>query len=129
MRQLKIRIARPEDAKEIGEWLTHTEGNLFDPAILGYPTFRAVTSYNGEGNIAHLPSQQILMLESLAVKPGASLLDSAQAFRDLVKAMELLASSFGVKEIYFLCKDENVLKVAEGHGFERVSYPLVRLKL
>lgn len=129
MRQLKVRIARPEDSKEIGEWLVGTPQNLFDPEILAYPTFRAISAYNGDGNIAHLPCQQALLLESLAVKPGASGMDSAQAFRDLVKAMELLASSFGIRELYFVCKDQDVVRVAEGHGFERLEFPVVRLKL
>lgn len=129
MRQLKLRMARAEDAEEIAEWLLRTEGNLFDPTVLEYPTFRAISSYDGDGNVAHLPSQQALLLESLAVKPGGSLLDAAQAFRDLVKAQMLLASSFGIRELYFICKDENVLKVAEGHGFERIEFPVVRMKL
>lgn len=129
MKQLKVRIARVEDAKEIGEWLMQTPRNLFDPEILNYPTFRAISSYNGDGNVAHLPSQQVLMLESLAVKPGEISLATAQAFRDLVKGQELLASSFGIREIYFVCKDQDVLQVAEGHGFERIDYPVVRMKL
>ncbi len=129
MKQLKLRIARPEDADEMGDWLLKTPNNLFDPAILNYPTFRAISSYGGEGNIAHLPSQQAMVLESLAVKPGTPPIAAAQAFRDLVKAMELLASSFGIREMYFICKDENVVRIAEGHGFERITFPVVRMKL
>lgn len=129
MKQLKMRIARAEDAKEIGEWLSKTPGNLFDPEILDYPTFRAISAYNGDGNVAHLPSQQTLMLESLAVNPKMPIMEAAQAFRDLVKGQELLASSFGIREIYFLCQDENVLRIAEGHGFERIAFPVVRMKL
>lgn len=129
MKQLKLRIARPEDVKEIGEWLSKTRNNFFDPDILAYPTFRAISSYNGEGNVAHLPSQQVLMLESVALNPQASPLDSGQAFRDLVKGQELLASSFDLREIYFISTDPAVTRVAEDHGFERIEFPVVRLKL
>lgn len=129
MNELKMRIARLEDAKEIGEWLVGTQGNLFDPEILDYPTFRAVSAYNGEGNVAHLPSQQALMLESLAVNPKVPILEAAQSFRDLVKGQQLLAISFGIREIYFVCQDENVLRLAENRGFERIPYPVVRMKL
>lgn len=126
-----MRVARAEDAVEIGEWLMKTENNLLDPDILTYPTFRAISSYDGETNVAHLPSQQVvvLMLESLGVNPAAGRLDTGQAFRDLVKGMELLASSFGIRELYFICKDADVVKVAEGHGFERIEFPVVRMKL
>src|SRR2546423_9122915 len=85
MEQLKMRIARKEDTEEIADWWGKTRNNAFDADIINYPTFRAITSYNGVGNVAHLPSQQVLMLESVALNPNAKLLDSAQAFRDLVK--------------------------------------------
>jgi 1,6-anhydro-N-acetylmuramate kinase len=129
MKQLKMRTTRAEDATEVGEWLCGTPNNLFDPAILEYPTLRSVSSYDEDGNVAHLPSQQVLMLESLAVKPGISPMATGQAFRDLVKGQELLASSFGIREIYFVCKDEDVVRVAESHGFERIAFPVVRMKL
>ena len=128
MKQLKIKLAGAEDAAALLDWLTTTKRNLFDPNILKYPTLRTLCSYDGQP-IAYLPTQRALFLESLAVNPAASLMERAQAFRDLVKASELLASSDGIRELYMLCEDEDVLKVAEGHGFERVPYPLVRMKL
>ena len=129
MRQLKLRFAGPEDAKEVADWLLATPDNLFDDALLKYPTLRVISAYNGDGNVAHLPAQQVLMLESLAVRPGTPPLDAAQAFRDLVKGMELLASQLGIKELFFICKDPNVLSVAQHHGFERIEFPVVRLRL
>ena len=128
MKQLKVRIAGPGDAKQLGDWLCATKGNLFDQAILGYPTLRVLASY-AEEVVAYLPTQKALFMESLAVNPQASLLDKGQAFRDLVKGSELLASSDGIRELYMLCEDENVIRVAEGHGFERIPYPLLRMKL
>jgi hypothetical protein len=128
MRQLKIKLAGPEDAPALVEWLNGTKGNLFDPRILEYKTLRTLCSYDGQP-IAYLPTQRTLFLESLAVNPAASLMDRAQAFRDLVKGAELLAASDAIRELYMLCADEAVLKIAQGHGFERVPYPLVRMKL
>lgn len=128
MRQLKIKLAGPDDAASLVEWLNGTKGNLFDPDILKYPTLRTLCSYDGQP-IAYLPTQRALFLESLAVNPAASLLEKGQAFRDLVKGSMLLAASDGIREIYMLCEDEDVLKVAVNHGFENVPYPLVRMKL
>lgn len=128
MKQLQIGYMRPEQQKEFVEWVNNTPENLFDRDILVYPTLSVLCSYNGSP-VAYLPTQQALFLESLAVKQGASPMDTAQAFRDLVKGAELHASNKGIREMYFLCKDENVLKIAEHHGFERVPYPLVRMKL
>jgi len=129
MKQLKVRIAGPEDAKQLGDWLCATKGNLFDPDILKAPTLTAVCSYSENGAVAYLPAQNVLVLESLAVKPGAAPIETGQAFRDLVKGMELIASQRQIREIMFMCEDENVIRVAEGHGFERIPYPLLRMKL
>lgn len=128
MHQLKVRYITPDDQKKFIEWVNSTPNNLYDSGVLAYPTLNVLCSYN-DSPVAYLPVQQALFLESLAVKQGASPLETGQAFRDLVKGAELHASSIGIKELYFLCKDENVLKVAENHGFERIPWPLVRMKL
>jgi hypothetical protein len=118
MKQLKIGLAQPSDAKKLEEWLSTTKGNLYDPDIFKAPTLTAACAYNEEGPVAYLPAQSVLVLESLAVKPGAPPLENGQAFRDLVKAMELVASQRQIREILFVCSDENVVKVAQNHGFE-----------
>jgi len=130
MHQLKLRYLTPEDQPQFLEWVNSTPNNLFDESILKYPTLRVICSYN-DNPVAYLPTQQAIVLESLAVKPGASPMETGQAFRDLVKAAELLASSFGIKEIYFICKDPDVVKVAEHHGFEVLpkEWQVVRMKL
>lgn len=127
MEQLKLKLASPEEAKEIGDWLKLTPE--FDAGILKYPTFRIITSYGSKGNVSHLPSQQVLMLESVAARPEASDEEKAQALRDLVKASQLLASSFGLKEIYFLATDEIVSKMAQNHGFEELPWKVCRMRL
>lgn len=124
-----MRVAREEDAKEIAEWLSKTKNNYFDPDILSYQTFRAISSYGAGGNVAHLPSQQGLILESVALNPAAKSLDAGQAFRDLVKGQQLLASSFGIREMYFIATDPTVAKVAVDHGFTTIGWPVLRLKL
>lgn len=129
MTQLKMKIGDPKNTEEIAEWLLANPTNAFDPGIFKYPTFRVLTSYNDNGNTLHMPSQQVLMVESLAPNPKASPLELAQALRDLVKGQELLASSFGLRELYFIGSDPRVLEIAVAHGFERIGFPVVRLKL
>ena len=126
-----MEVAGPESAVELKDWLENTDGNLLDPEVMTYPTLRVIASYGDSGTVAYLPSQQaiVLMLESLATNPKAGDLEKGQAFRDLVKGCELLASSFKIKELYFFCKDDAVLKIAEGHGFERLPWTAVRMKL
>ena len=128
MKQLRIRYITPDDAKLLIEWINNTPNNLYDSDVLNYPTLKVLCAY-GDRTIAYLPMQQTLFLESLAVNQEASITEKAQAFRDLVKGAEVHASSLLIKEIYFACKDENVLAIAEHHGFERLPWPIVRMKL
>ena len=128
MEQLKVKLAGPEDAAQVVEWLNANKGNLFDPSILKYPTLRILCAYNG-APVAYLPTQRALILESIAVNPSAPDLDRAQALRDLVKGSQVIASSEGIRELYLFGQDERVLKIAERHGFERLPWPILRLKL
>lgn len=129
MKQLKLTIAGPEHVKEIAEWLASTKGNLYDDEIFKSSSLAVLRSYSEEGTVAYLPAQNVLVLESLAVKPGALPIETGQAFRDLVKGMEVVASQRQIREIYLPCADERVLSVAEGHGFTRLPYPIARMKL
>lgn len=128
MKQLKVGYLREEDQRTFIEWVNSTPNNLWDVDVLKYPTLRVICSY-GDAPVAFLPVQQGLMLESLAVSATARDLDKGQAFRDLVKGAELHASSLGIRELYFVCRDPRVTSIAESHGFERIEHPLVRLKL
>ena len=128
MEQLKIGYLRTEQQEQFLEWVNATPGNLFDRDILKAPTLSVLCSYNGSP-VAYLPMQQALVLESLAVNQAATLMDKGQAFRDLVKGAEQHASSHKIRELYMPCEDERVIRVAENHGFERLKWPVLRMKL
>jgi len=129
MKQLKLRFASPEDAATLLEWLQANPENDFDKDILQYPTLQVVCAYSDEGPVAYLPVQKALVLESTARVPGISDADSAQALRDFTKAAELMASAQGIREIYFLCKDDRLAAMARGHGYEELPWKTLRMKL
>lgn len=129
MKQLKLRVTTAEDAEQIVEWLKLNPLNEFESVILKYPTLRVIASYAQDGVICYLPTQKVLVLESLAVNPEATELEKAQALRDLTKASELLASSEGIREIWFLDGAGGVGEMARSHGFEELPYRVYRLKL
>lgn len=135
------RCAEEKDVPTIVHWLNGNPDNRFDPDILKYPSLRLICSYRpGEDPTAYLPSQKVLilesvrvtrsrMLESLASNPESSELDKAKALKDLVKATGLLASTEGIKEIYFLDGGGGVAELATKHGFEEVNMKVYRMKL
>ncbi len=129
MKQLNTRMARPEDAPQILEWLQANPANEFDPGILSYPTLQVLCSYNAEP-VCYLPTQKALILESTAIRPGLSELDSAQALRDLVKAAQLLASQSGLREVYYFGTDPRLNAMAERHNFTlRRGWKVLQMRL
>lgn len=129
MTQLKLRFGNPEDAAQIVNWLNANPNNEFNPEVLKYPTLRIFTAYSESGNEAHLPFQRVLMLESYAPRPGMPLAVSAQALRDFTKAAELIASSEGIREIYFLDGAAGVSELALANGYEEVPFKVYRMRL
>lgn len=124
-----MRFAGDGDANQIVDWLNKTASNQFDPAILKFPTLRVLCSYNGTGPVSYLPFHRVLMLESVAANPEASLRDRVQAVRDFTKGVELLASAEGIKEIYFLDGGGGLGEMATHHGYELLPFKVYRMKL
>lgn len=119
-KQYKLGFATDRD--KIDAALKANPLNEYCDKILDYPTLRVLKAYDGPEE-HYLPTQQVLMLESISpnVPP--------HALRDLVKGATLLAASSGVKEVYFLDGAGGVGKFAEHHGFEELNYKVYRMKL
>lgn len=112
--------ANKEDAELLAKWLLETPNNLFDPAIVTYPTTQTWKAENGK-TLMFLPFQLTITLESLAISPENEAQDTAQALKSLIQAVRIEADRLGIKEINFVCKDESTLKFAQYHGFEQLT--------
>lgn len=126
MEELKLKFV--PIGEEVTKWLTTTRNNDLDRGILEYPTLRILCAYDGEPE-AYLPTQLAVVLESLALKPGIDAHQYVEAIRTLVKGVTLNASSLGIKEIYFIATDPDVLRCALNHGFEQIKQPVLRMRL
>jgi hypothetical protein len=129
-KHISVRSPETKDSQNYAEWLRAAEDkNLVDYSVYSYPTCNtAVVEQDGEPvlmNSFHL----VLMQEALAPKPGISPKDMAYALRGLNDALKRLAKVSGVKEIWFGCKDESTCKFAERHGFERLPFPVFRMRV
>lgn len=126
--QLKTGYMGAEDQETFLTWVNSSPKNEWDSGVLKYPTLRVICAYNGRP-VSFLPVHDALVMESIAVNKDAGDLERAQALRDLTKAAELHASARGMRELYFICTDEDVLKIAKNHGFEQVEFPVLRMRL
>ena len=116
------------DRKQYLEWLEANEerGHPDDNARNAATVLEAVA---GSDTICYMPVVPVIMLESLAPKPGATAFEMTHALKTLVVAAANLAAANGCKELVFWSTDEATAKVAEYVGFERVNMPMYRLRL
>ena len=128
MKQSKIRFAYQQEIPLLSQWLEANPSGDFDPEILGYPTLKIVVCYRDEPE-ACLPIQQAVVMETVGFSKNLSNLDKAAAIRDMVKATELVASSLGIREIYFLGGQDGIGELAMRQGFEKLDVPIYRLKV
>jgi DNA-binding transcriptional regulator GbsR (MarR family) len=76
-----------------------------------------------------MPMQCPLMMESLASRPGASKSEIAVALKELTQQIVTQAHQRGAGEIYFLGTDVDTDVMACNQIFERVDYPVYRVRL
>lgn len=129
MKQLKLRFARAEETAQVMEWIKSHPENDFDADIANYPTLQVFCAYSEEGVEGYIPTHNVKVLESTAMRPGVEISTAAQALRDFTKAAELMASSQNIRELYFLCRDEALIAMAKNHGYELMPFQILRMKL
>lgn len=128
-RRLWVRPARPDDALQFAEWSLANPHNGFDPAVPAYPSSLTLCAYDEHGPLAYLPLQQPVFLESLALRPDATPAETALALRELTQAAVTHAHARGAGELYFLGTEDGTNRMAENQLFERLPWPVYRLRL
>lgn len=130
MQTVTIRTAEPKDAKNYSDWLKAASTiNLVDYKVYEYPAINTVVvEKNGEPILMN-SFHPVLMMEALAPKPGLSPMDEARALKQLFDGIKNIAAATGVKEIWFGCSDPRMDVFVQRHGFEKVSFPVYRIKV
>lgn len=129
MQPIWVRPAEPKDAGLLADWMAKARAiNIFDMDIVNYPSLQVLCAHNSEP-LLYMPLQLVVMLESLAPKPGITPREEALALRELAHAVVLLAKQHKVSEVYFLCKDQRVVDFATAHGFQQMPDHVKTLRL
>ena len=117
-------------AQKFKEWAFNTEGNLFDPDVMFYPTTNTLVVKDEAGEPELFgPFQATITLESLAPRPGISPLEMARALKKYMEGIIAIARHTGVREVNFICKDEGLVEFLEGRDFELIKHPVLRVKV
>lgn len=118
---IKVRLARPEEAETAIEWLNSTEKNLFDPSIFGYKSTMTLCAENGQPSF-FMPVQLCFFLESIGKRPGIRKRELVYGLVKFLESIRRAAIEWGIGEAYFFCKDETINEQAEHFGFESVMH-------
>jgi hypothetical protein len=112
---------RASEVVQLDTQLRSTPENLFDPDLLTYTSsLRFIAARENARPLVFMPIQTVYMLESLAVSPDASELEIAKSLGVLMQSVVYEAQTNKVNEVYFICRDANVIRFAEKHGYEAV---------
>ncbi len=129
MNEIFVRPAVPEDAQKFTSWLASTPNNLYDPDVPKYPSSFTLAAATKDKVIMYLPIQHPIMLESLAINPEATRLETGLALKELTKAAFFQAVVRKCGEMYFVCRDEATAEFAVRHGYEELPWKLYRRKI
>jgi hypothetical protein len=113
-----------DEVKEFIAWTkTAPPRNLFDPNIIGYPRCAMLMTENGEGNLAYLPCQTVLMAEGFVPKPGSTNRQRAASLGLFDKSLGRIAKSMSVGEVYTyvpFAESDYAFKIMR-HGWKEIE--------
>lgn len=111
---------RQSDRDMFTEWVFGTPNNLFDQKVMFYPTTNTVVvERESEGGtqepIFFAPFQAVVMLESLAPRPGLTPREMAAALSEFHKGIVNMCRALRIREIYFVCADDTIAEFVLNH--------------
>ena len=137
---MSVRAAEEKDAAIYAEWLSKASDiNLVDRGVYTYPTAQhLVVERDGAPQLMN-SVHAVLVMEALAPRPGITPMQEARALDELFEKVKEVARAAGIKEVMFGCKDERLEKFLlekekknknrKKKGFERLEFPVFRVKL
>lgn len=135
MKNLSVRLAKPEDAGNYRKWLSRdAKINCVDPNTVNYRSaFTAVVEDSKDAEPAAMQTAHpVLMLEAIAVNPKNTATQNASAIVEMLEGMKRVAKNYGIQEIYFASSYEPLKKFAENHpelGAAPVTLQMYRIKI
>lgn len=126
MKHIFVRPAEAKDVENVVEWSKLNPE--WDPEVGRYKTTYTLCAFDETGPIMYMPIQRPQMMDAAAIRPGASTLQIANAFRELTQAAVTQMFLQGSGEVYFLGTDEGTNALAESQLFLRLPWSIYRLK-
>lgn len=127
MTPIWIRIADEKDKPQILDWLRkNVSKNHFSESE--YDDYVFLAAERDGKVLCYMPLKQLMLLESLAPNPDASLMELASALRELVVAAQLTAQASKIRELAFWDSDQGTTRGAQLMGFVEMGAKMFRLR-
>ena len=124
-----VRSANPEETQMFFDWAKENAHGEFDPEVARFKSSITWCAYDKDGPLVFQTIQKPLMLESLAIRPGATDQQVASAVRELTQNAVTQAHLSNSGEIYFLGSSDRTNEFAANHIFEEVPMKVFRVKI
>jgi hypothetical protein len=128
-KRIYVRPIRPEESKLFFDWAKENPAGEFDPEVPLFPSSTTWCAFDEDGPLVFQTLQQPVVLESLAIRPGADDRQISSAMKELTQNAVTHAFNRGAGEIYYLGTDEDTDAFACNHIFEPLPYRVFRVKL
>lgn len=122
--KITIRQAEAKDGPQFVEFATNTADNLFDPDIVTYPSLQTLAVDKDGETISYVPFHPVVVIESLAHKPGITPRENAVGLRRAQDTIEEIAKKYGIAEVWWECFDPSLIAFAERHGYKKAGIVL-----
>jgi hypothetical protein len=118
---MRYRPAEPSDALNAAEWIQSTPSNNLDPAVAAYPLLYTFAVEDEHGPLLYVPTHPVLMIESVAVRPGTTPRQYIEGLLEAKSATAHQAQQLHIREIYTSSGYEPMAKTLRRHGYTPVT--------
>ena len=113
----------------MAEWSVHTPSNGLDPDTASYPHLFTFTIEDEHGPILYVPTHPVLVIESVACRPGIEPRQYIEALLEAKRVTEQYAQQYHMREIHTSSGYRPMLKTLQRHGYEPIVGTALRKKL
>jgi len=123
------RPAESSDAANYVEWSYDTKENGFNSSFADYPHLFTFAIEDEHGPILYVPTHPVLVIESVACRPGIEPRQYIEALLEAKRVTEDYARQYQLQEIHTSSGYTPMLKTLQRHGYEPVVGTALRKKI
>jgi hypothetical protein len=111
----------PDDVRDLAQWITSIPNGL-DEGIAAYPRLTLTRALADGEPYMYCPLHPVLMFESLAPRPGTSVMQVARGLQALSDLADDVGKMSGHAEAFFITSSPEEMALAERRGWTAILH-------